>query len=240
MEAIKVLIVEDEWIVSEEIKEVLKKNGFEITGQAEDAVSALKMARENKPDIALLDVNIKGDLDGIQLAHQLNESIHCGIIFLSAYEDAAFINRAKEVNPHAYLVKPFREANVVIALKLAFHKMSVEQEEPTEEMYMLQDRVFIKDGSRFFKLEISKIKYVTAEGSYCEIHTDQHKYTLAINLKCFEGKIADPALVRVHRSYLVNLEYVDALEGNMIFIGEKSIPVSETYQENVMRRLRII
>lgn len=240
MEKIKILVVEDEWVVSEEILEILEKNGFEVIGQAEDAVEALAIAGRHIPDIALLDINIKGDIDGIELAHMLKERHQCGVIFLTAYENQQYVNRATAVNPQAYIVKPFRESNIVIAIKLAFHNLAESQKEESENLYLLEDRVFIKEGSRFFKLELNKIRYVEANGSYCNIHTDKFKHTLAINLKNFESKVANPTLVRVHRSFLVNLQNIDAIEGNLLIVGDKSIPISQPYQEDVFKRLKLI
>ncbi|MEP4532698.1 MAG: response regulator [Cyclobacteriaceae bacterium] len=244
MQQIKILVVEDEWVVSEEVKEILEKNNFEVVGQAADAQTALEIAEEFKPDIALLDINIKGDKDGIELAALLQNSCDPGIIFLTAYDDQKYLDRAKSVNPQAYIVKPFREKNIVIAIELAFHNLSKNDAEEVGEddhkYYVLNDRVFIKDNHRFFKLELSRIKYVEAEGSYCHIHTDKGRHTLAINLKHFESKIQHPLLVRTHRSFLVNLESIDALEGNTLFIAEKSIPVSQSHKDDLLNRLKLI
>jgi len=244
MQQIKILVVEDEWVVSEEIKVILEKNNFEVIGQAADAQTALEIAGETKPDIALLDINIKGDKDGIELAGLLRKSSDPGIIFLTAYDDPKYLDRAKSVNPQAYIVKPFREKNIVIAIELAFHNLSKSSSEETsddeDKYYVLNDRVFIKDNHRFFKLELSRIKYVEAEGSYCHIHTEKGKHTLAINLKNFESKIQHPSLVRTHRSFLVNLESIDALEGNTLFIADKSIPVSQSHKDDILKRLNLI
>ena len=95
MKNIKVLIVEDEWIVSEEIKELLTQSGFQVVGQAEDAESALQILAEDEADVALLDINIKGGIDGIQLAHEIIQKYNSALIFLSAYDDEHFINRQK-------------------------------------------------------------------------------------------------------------------------------------------------
>ncbi len=240
MDKIKILIVEDEWITSEEIKEILKKNQFHVVGQAEDAASALDLVANETPDIALLDINIKGELDGIELAKKLRSQHDLAIIFLTAYDDNRFLDRAKEVDPEAYIVKPFQEKNLVVALKMAFQKMATQQKNEEEEVFVLKDRIFLKDGTRFYKVGLNSILYVEADGSYCKILTQTNKYTLAINLKNFESKIEHPSILRCHRSYLVNLEHIDAIEGNQLFIGDKSIPISQSQYDQVIKRLKLI
>lgn len=243
MQQIKILVVEDEWIVSEEIKEILEKNGFEVIGQASDAASALELSIQNPPDIALLDINIKGEKDGIELAKILKKNQNIAIIFITAYDDKKFIDRAKELNPHAYIVKPFQEKNIVIAIELAFHSISKTKEAldvQQDNYYILHDRVFIKDNHRFYKLPITHIKYIQAEGSYCIIYTNEGKHTLAFNLKSFESRINHPSIVRSHRSFLVNIDQIDALEGNTIFIGQTPIPISESYRSDIIQRLKLI
>ncbi len=240
MDKIKILIVEDEWITSEEIKEILKKNQFHVVGQAEDAASAIKLVAKDTPDIALLDINIKGELDGIELAKKLRSQHGLAIIFLTAYDDNRFLDRAKEVKPEAYIVKPFQEKNLVVALKMAFQNMATQQKNDEEEVFVLKDRIFLKEGTRFCKVALNSILYVEADGSYCKILTQTNKYTLAINLKSFESKIEQPFILRCHRSYLVNLEHIDAIEGNQLFIGDKSIPISQSQYDQVIKRLKLI
>ncbi len=241
MDRIKVLIVEDEWLVSEEIKELLLKNNFNVIGQAEDAQSAMELVSSEQPDIAILDINIKGSDDGIDLARKLKDTSGTPVIFLTAYDDNYFLERAKTVDPKAYLVKPFQEKSLVVALKMAFQNMEEAQaEEKSEEVFVMTDRIFLKDGSRFFKVPLRSIRYVEADGSYCNIYAESGKYTLAINLKSFESKINDQSIIRVHRSYLVNLEHIDAIEGNQLFVGKQVVPVSQSHYDLVIKSLRMI
>ena len=112
MSSIKVLIVEDELIVSEEIKELLSLAGFQVIGQATSGVEALTYMEQHKADVALLDINLDGPMDGIDLAHKVLKKHSCAIIFLTAFADDQFFARAKQVQPAAYIVKPFEERNL--------------------------------------------------------------------------------------------------------------------------------
>ena len=192
MQRIKVLIVEDEVIIAEEIKELLLKNGCEVVAQAEDAESALHSVKNEIIDIALLDININGSMDGIDLAKRILKDHRCAIIFLTAFSDEHFTRRAKEVKPAAYIVKPFEERNLIIAIEMAFNNLIADDSEMNSNAFFMTDYVFIKDSFRFKKVALESIHYVEAIGSYIDIHTDTGKFTLAINLKTFEQNLDHP------------------------------------------------
>ena len=240
MKNIKVLIVEDEWIVSEEIKELLTQSGFQVVGQAEDAESALQILAEDEADVALLDINIKGGIDGIQLAHEIIQKYNSALIFLTAFDDEHFINRAKEIKPAAYIVKPFQARNLEMAIEMAFNNLLENDIASREDSYVISDHIFLRDNSRFKKIALEDITYVEAVGSYTDIYTSAGKFTLSTNLKAFENQVDHPDFMRVHRSYVVNLSHVDELEGNRLFINQVPIPISSTHKEAFLSKFKFL
>ncbi len=240
MQNIRVLIVEDELIVSEEIKELLTSKGFEVVGQCTSAEEALSVLNGSPADIALLDINIEGSTDGIDLAHSILKSHECAVIFLTAFADDNFFNRAKEVKPAAYIVKPFEERNLQMAIEVAFNNLVENGGSPKSEAYKMRDSIFIKESTRFKKIALEAIQYAEASGSYTDVITERGVTTLAINLKHFEGHLEAPYFMRVHRSYVVNLTKVDEYEGNRIFINNKTIPLSTSYKEEFLRKFTFI
>lgn len=238
---INVLIVEDEWITSEEIKEVLEGNGFLVVGQADNAEDALEIVRNHPVDIALLDINIKGAMDGIELAKEISSIRTTGIVFLTAFDDSAYLERAKQVVPAAYLVKPFQSKNLVISIEMAFNSLSKDESESAHEGgFVVDDRIFIKENHLLVRILIQDIMYAEAVGSYTKIHTNNRTHVLAINLKAFEKKLGQTNFIRVHRSYLVNVSRIEAINGNLIYIGNTSIPISSGLKSEVLQRFRII
>ena len=238
MQKIRVLIVEDEWIVSEEIKELLDRNGYEIVGQTEDDLGALRMLDTHQVDVALLDINIKGERDGIELAEEIAGKHSCAIIFLTAYDDEQFLNRAKKVRPAAYIVKPFEARNLQNAIEIAFNNQIATKLPPREESYTITDFIFIRENSRFKKVSIESILFVEALGSYTDIYTDSGKITLAINLKTFTENLDNPKFMRIHRSFLINLSKIDEYEGNCVFINKTMIPISSTHKDEFLNRFK--
>ncbi len=126
--AISVLVVEDESIVALDITRRLEKSGFTVTGTVGTGTDAISLAVRNPPDIVLMDIKIRGAIDGIETARQMQERMRVPVIFLTAYSDRQSIERAKQTSSFGYLLKPFHERELAIAIELALYKFSAEQE----------------------------------------------------------------------------------------------------------------
>lgn len=120
-----VLIVEDELITAESIAELLAQEGYKIAGTAKDAAKALDICAlaEDTPQVVICDINIKGEIKGISLARQLKELFGCEIIFLTAYSDTKTLKEAFEAEPVMYVVKPYSDTQLLVAVQMAFHKV---------------------------------------------------------------------------------------------------------------------
>lgn len=240
MANIRVLIVEDQIIVSEEIKEILIAKGYKVIGQCTSAEEALNLLSSEVCDVAILDINIEGDRDGIELANEILKSHRTAIIFLTAYADEQFLKRAKQVKPAAYIVKPFEETNLHMAVEVAFNNLIESGVSLKEGSFQIKDFIFIKDQSRYRKIKLDDIQYAEADGSYTKVLTDKTSITLAINLKTFESQLSSHEFMRIHRSYVINLKKIDEYEGNRVFIKQESIPISSSFKEGFMRRFRFL
>ena len=109
---VKVLIVEDEALIAARISVELDELGYEVSGMVTRADQALLHCQQIPPDVILLDIKLKGKIDGIQLAHELNERVNIPIIFLTANADEATFNRAKETLPQAFISKPYKKLDL--------------------------------------------------------------------------------------------------------------------------------
>jgi DNA-binding NtrC family response regulator len=125
--ATKILIVEDEQIVAIDIESVLQRLGYHVVGAASSGEDACRMAAESAPDLVLMDVRIDGPLDGIDTAGRLREISDVPVVFLTAYTDDETLDRAKEIEPYGYLVKPFVESDLLAAIEVALHKGAVDR-----------------------------------------------------------------------------------------------------------------
>ncbi len=161
--------------------------------------------------------------------------------------DAATINRAAAVNPDAYLVKPFEERTLYAAIELAIHKFSsgkkVEPEAivspaQVEHIPFIAGNFFIKDKKRLIKVKAADIYWIKADGAYSQVATNSQQFLLSTNLGSLEEKLRGHFFTRVHRSYLVNFQHIDAIEEDVLSIGNERIPLGKNYREEFYRRLQ--
>ncbi|WOF15359.1 PAS domain-containing protein [Methanoplanus sp. FWC-SCC4] len=117
-----ILIVEDEAILAMAIKKTILSYGYSVSGTAFDSEGAIKLAIEKRPDLILMDINLRGDPDGIITAKKINEIADIPVIFLTAYSDDATVKLALETNPYGYITKPFREGDLKAAIEVALQK----------------------------------------------------------------------------------------------------------------------
>ena len=122
----RVLIVEDEALVAEDLKMAVTDLGYDVVGRADNAEEAVKKAVTLKPDVILMDIVLKGEKTGIDASHEIKAQINLPIIFLTAYTDIGLIDKAKSTEPYAYLVKPFQERQLLASIEMAMHKCQIE------------------------------------------------------------------------------------------------------------------
>jgi DNA-binding NarL/FixJ family response regulator len=116
---IRVLIVEDEPLIAENLSMYLNNHDFEVTAIAYDFEEAIQQLKLTKPDIALLDINLEGEKDGIDLGTYIHEFIRIPFVFLTSYSDKNTLDRAKKIKPSGYLVKPFNERSLLTTLEIS-------------------------------------------------------------------------------------------------------------------------
>ncbi|SDU06754.1 response regulator [Desulfobacula phenolica] len=128
MEKINILIVEDEYIIANDIQTSLESMGYEVCGMAASGKKALALAKDLSPDLILMDIMLKGNMDGIETAAKIQKKFNISVIFLSAYSDDGILQRAKETLPFGYLIKPFRDRELKAAIEMAIYKQKMEKE----------------------------------------------------------------------------------------------------------------
>ncbi len=121
-----ILIVEDEWIVANDIKVCLKRLGYEVAGIAISGVEALKKAEKLKPDLVLMDIVLEGRVNGIDAAAKLRSRFNIPVVYLTAYSDIITVDRAKKTEPYGYILKPFDDRDLHSTIEMALYKHTME------------------------------------------------------------------------------------------------------------------
>jgi len=244
---IKILIVEDEMIIGAKVSMFLTELGYEVTGILPRAEEVIGQLDESRPDIVLLDIQLRGDMDGITLAQILQKDYHIPVIYLTANSDDATFQRAKETNPYAFLSKPFKKTDLQRAVELTVNLMAgqapEDHKEPghsEESQYILSDRIFVRSKDKMVKILFGEILYIEAERNYCRIFTESKEYLLTMPMKSLEDQLPPAMFQRIHRSHIVNLAQVDEVDEGAVLIGQKSLPLSKSLKEEFLRRIKTI
>lgn len=239
MAKIKILIVEDEPIIAADLERQLRKMDYEVLTSVESGEEAIEIAKNDSPDLILMDVQLEGDLDGVDTAHQISKICDATIIFLTSNTDERTFSRARLTNPHAFLSKPFRKHDLKHSIELAIsnmpHLSEGEQPEEDPDPLWMNDRIFIKSKNWMVKIQMDDLLWIEADSCYCTLKTTEKDYTIVSTLKKFSQQIPNKELLRVHRSYIVNLTKVDKISDTHLSIGKTVIPIGRSYKETVFK-----
>lgn len=124
---VRILIVEDDAIIAMDMEQVLRRKGYTVVGRVDRGEKALSAVDEKKPDIVLMDINIKGSIDGIDVAKKLLDDLRMKVIYVTAYSDINMKEKAFETEPIGYLVKPVRESELIGMIEYAMDKIPLER-----------------------------------------------------------------------------------------------------------------
>lgn len=226
---IKIGIVEDEMVIANTIALELKRLKYEVSFIAGSYSAALLKLEECKPDLVLLDIVLNSKKDGIDLGHKIREMFPIPIIFLTANSDIKTIERAKAVNPNAYLVKPFSKSDLYAAIEIALsnHKKI---ENPITEF------IIVKDGYNYEKLFFKTIMFLTSDSNYVTFHLDSGKRVMVRSTIADMGeKLNKKLFLRINRGVIVNGLFVDKILTNEVSVGETTFKVQKIQRDELIQ-----
>jgi len=250
MSKTNILIVEDESIVAKDIQHSLKKLGYTVLGICSSGEDAIKMAADVKPDLVLMDIMLKGDMSGIEAASEIREKLNIPIIYLTAYADEATLSKAKVSEPYGYIIKPFKEIDLHTSIEMAIYKHEKQTDIKKERDFLFslvenkesKDILFVKSNSRLVKVKTSDIFYIEALKDYVVINAANARYTIHSTMKDIEKKLPSLDFIRVHRSFIVRIDKIVAIEQPNLILEEdkKIIPIGGSYKDNLNKRLNMV
>jgi two-component system response regulator LytT len=247
---VNILVTEDESIVRKDIERSLKKLGYNVVGSADTGEKAVELAITLKPDIALMDIFLKGEMTGIEAAERIKKEIDIPIIFLTAYADESTLAKAKVTEPHGYILKPFKEIDIHTSIEMAIHKHKKERELKVEADLLRSimrhkdnaEYLFVKHQSMLVKLEVEEVLFVEALKDYVIVHTSKENYTIHSTMKDIERKLPGRHFLRVHRSYIINTDKIKAIGANGLLMDDtdKEIPIGGSYKDALGDRINLL
>jgi len=233
---IKVLIVEDNPITSQDLEEILTENGLNVVGVARTGNQAINKARDLQPDILLMDIQLDGSKNGISVVQEIYKTDYYPVVYLTASTNREHIEKAYSTFPSAFLSKPFDQKDLIHAIELAFvnHYQFIRGSSNIPEM---NKSIFLRNGDKYEKVNIEDVQIINADGSYSTIITKNHSYSISLNLQSLALKLGNPLFFRLHRSFIVNLKWISGFDNQHVFIDEQIIPYSKNYREELLKYL---
>lgn len=241
MDKVKIGIVEDDEIIARNIHIILNDLGYETTVPANNYEEAMEMIESEKPDLVMLDIQIDGEKDGIDVAEAINQKFKIPFIFLTSNSDKNTIERAKKVFPPAYLIKPFNKQDLYSAIEICLYNFSKETK-PMEitNSYSHKDFLFIKDGYYFHKVKTDEIYYMESDHVYINIYTATKKITVRASLNTYIENFRSDIFFRPHRSYAININHIDTINSEFVLINGEKIPITKPKRDELMQKLHIV
>ena len=251
MSKVNILVVEDESIVSKDIQHSLKKIGYNVVGSASTGEKAIELALSEKPDLILMDIMLKGSMNGIEAADIIKKEMSIPIIFLTAYADESTLAKAKITEPYGYILKPFKEIDIQTSVEMAIYKHKKEQEIIKERDFLYSivenkeknyDFIFVKSNSKLVKINCTDICFIEALKDYVVINTIDTRYTIHSTMKDIELKMGTIDFIRIHRSFIVRLDKIVSIEYPNLTLenDKKSIPIGGSYRDELNTKIKLL
>ncbi|TLV00978.1 LytR/AlgR family response regulator transcription factor [Dyadobacter luticola] len=239
-----ILIVEDDFIIAKHLQFLLNGFGYEAHDIATDYPTAVDLLATKVFHLAVLDINLNGYQTGIDLADHIRENLGIPFLFLSAHDDIAVVNAALQSAPHAFLQKPFQKITVYTAVKLALKNyrlaaLAGETDTPEkEDTTVIKDALFIKEKHMFTKIMLAEILYIRSDDNYLELHTIKKKYTIRETLKNMIQQLPVNFFFRVHKSFIINLNAITAIDYVHVMINDIEIPITNDNRNELLSRIK--
>lgn len=229
----KVLICEDELLIAENLKMYCQNLGYEVLGIATQEAAVKDYLNQSIPDIVLLDINLSGHKEGIDIAHYINNNLKVPFIFITAYSDAETFKSASVTYPSAYIIKPVDEITLKINVELALLKYK-------NQLNLISTNNslgFIKNPKDISQVDFTNCSYITATENYVHIFfANGEKCILRYTLSELENKL-ESNFIRVHKSYIVNIKYISSVLSGKLNILGTWIPIGRVFKSNLKEYL---
>ena len=242
---IKILIVEDNVIIADDMQSMLEEIGYEIVDNVIVYEQAVEVLKTNHVDLVLIDIILASDKTGIDLGKHIRKNYNIPFIFVTSNSDKATVENAKTVKPDGYLVKPFEQQDLYTSIEIALSNFNYSKKEVSNEIdgsggesftsnSVLKDSIFVKKQHLYYRIQFGDIQFIKADNVYLEVNTIDKKFLVRSPLKDYLEKLPKNKFYRAHKSYIVNVDHIDAINSKDIMINNTLIPISKDFKEFIL------
>jgi len=243
---IRILIVEDNVIIADDMQSMLEEIGYEIVDNVIVYEQAEEVLKTQQVDLVLIDIILASDKTGIDLGKHIRENYDIPFIFVTSNSDRATVENAKMVKPNGYLVKPFEQQDLYTSIEIALSNFTqaaksanpstngVLEQEMAVSNSVLKDSIFVKKQHLYYRIQFGDIQFIKADNVYLEVNTVDKKFLVRSPLKDYLEKLPKHKFYRAHKSYIVNVDHIDAINSKDIMINNNLIPISKEFKEFII------
>lgn len=227
------LVVEDEFLIAETISDFLKKEGCAHVTLVDSVEEAIEHIESNPVDFVLTDIALGKEKTGIDLGALLHARYKVPFIYITSHADKTMIDKAKHTRPNAYIVKPFKKEDLLVAIELGlYNSRNTPASSDSEEL-------IVKEGRAMVRLYHSNILWIESDGNYSTINLkDDKRRVIRQSLSELQEQLPAAGFIRIHKSYLVNKAHVIELNANSLVIYGSELPIGRAYQSNLVGFLK--
>jgi DNA-binding LytR/AlgR family response regulator len=233
MATIKIGVVEDEMIIAASIVSTLKKLNYTVANTASNYKAAIEMIEKEDLQLLLLDINLGGKKDGIDIATYVRTHYTLPIIFLTAHSDIGTVQRAKTVKPNAYLLKPFTKDDLYTAIEIAFSSY-----DESSDKQLKKDSIILKSGYDYIKLKFSEIIFIESNDNYVSINIGAEKPLVSRStLSEMTDKLPSSTFTRINRSVIINHAFIKKVETDQVHVGDAGFSITPKSRQELLEKM---
>ena len=231
---INILIVEDNVIIADDLQLMLEDIGYQVIGNVTSYEDAVEVLRNQEVDLALLDIQLATERTGIDIGDFIRKNFDIPFVFITSNSDKETVQKAKEVKPNGYLVKPFEEKDLYTTIEITLANFqSSEPDTKSEKNSLLKNSIFIKESNLYHKIMFKDIFFIKADNVYVEIYTKNKMYVLRSTLKDFLKRLPQDEFFRTSKSYIINARHIQSINSRDVIINDQLIPISKEYKHTI-------
>ena len=237
--AIRCIIADDEPIARQIVEGYVEQlPQLKLVGMCSDAFEVMELLQKGPVDLLFLDINMP-NLSGISLIRSLR--IRPEIVLTTAYSEFAL--EGFELSVTDYLLKPFSLERFIMAVNKVQDKLQpvisvTPPATPASPSASIPTHITVKVDKKLIRLPLEEVRYIEAFGNYIKIHLAEKMLLVSQTLTDFLGQLPQDDFIRIHKSYVVHYQCVQAVEGNIVFVEEKQLPMGKTFRDGLLNRMK--
>ncbi len=235
-EPFKILIVEDEFTIALNLKSILENAGHIVLEPVDSFKKCVDTCKDGLPDLILMDIEIKGEHDGIESASMIKDMFGLPIVFITAFSQNEIFDRAKKIKPEGYITKPFVKDDLLRTVELCKEKKESNQPENTSTL-------ILNSGDGWVKVNFDDLLYIMSDNNYCTLFLENEKPLLInITLKAIEQKLPQNDFFRCHHSYMISMKKLKKIERKegyfAILTNDIKVPISRAKRTIMLEKFK--